>query len=154
MDMFVDMNMPQLNLPNAALKTKLVEGTTQVFDAVRKKYLVLTPEEWVRQHFIHYLYKEKKYPLGLMGVEQMVKYNGMQTRADIVLYAADGKPNVIVECKAPKVKITQDAFNQIAKYNFKLKVDFLVVTNGMQHFCCAMDYENNKITFLEEVPCY
>ena len=146
--------MPQLNLPNAALKTKLVEGTTQVFDAVRKKYLVLTPEEWVRQHFIHYLNKEKNYPLGLMGVEQMVKYNTMQTRADIVLYTADGKPNVIVECKAPKVKITQDAFNQIAKYNFKLKVDFLVVTNGLQHFCCAMDYENNKITFLEAVPAF
>ena len=146
--------MPQLNLPNAALKTKLVEGTTQVFDAVRKKYLVLTPEEWVRQHFIHYLNKEKNYPLGLMGVEQMVKYNTMQTRADIVLYTADGKPNVIVECKSPKVKITQDAFNQIAKYNFKLKVDFLVVTNGLQHFCCAMDYENNKITFLEAVPAF
>ena len=89
-----------------------------------------------------------------MGVEQMVKYNGMQTRADIVLYNADGKPNVIVECKAPRVKITQDAFNQIAKHNFKLKVNFLVVTNGIQHFCCAMDYENNKITFLEEVPAY
>jgi type I site-specific restriction endonuclease len=148
------MNMPQLNLPNAALKTKLVEGTTQVFDAVRKKYLVLTPEEWVRQHFIHYLNKEKNYPLGLMGVEQMLKYNTMQTRADIVLYTADGNPNMIVECKAPSVKITQDAFNQIAKYNFKLQVDFLVVTNGMQHFCCAMDYENNKITFLEEVPAY
>jgi type I site-specific restriction endonuclease len=148
------MNMPQLNLPNAALKTKLVEGTTQVFDAVRKKYLVLTPEEWVRQHFIHYLNKKKNYPLGLMGVEQMLKYNTMQTRADIVLYTADGNPNMIVECKAPSVKITQDAFNQIAKYNFKLQVDFLVVTNGMQHFCCAMDYENNKITFLEEVPAY
>jgi type I site-specific restriction endonuclease len=148
------MNMPQLNLPNVALKTKLVEGTTQVFDAVRKKYLVLTPEEWVRQHFIHYLNKEKNYPLGLMGVEQMVKYNGMQTRADIVLYTADGKPNVIVECKAPNVKITQDSFNQIAKYNFKLKVKYLVVTNGMQHFCCKMDYENNKITFLKEVPAF
>ena len=148
----MDMNMPQLNLPNAVLKTKLVEGTTQVFDAVRKKYLVLTPEEWVRQHFIHYLNLEKKYPLGLMGIEKMVKYNEQSTRADIVLYTAEGKPNMIVECKAPKVKITQDAFNQIAKYNCKLRVDFLVVTNGMQHFCCAMDYENNKITFLEEIP--
>jgi type I site-specific restriction endonuclease len=148
------MNLPQLNLPIAALKTKLVEGTTQVFDQVRKKYLILTPEEWVRQHFIHYLHQEKKYPLGLMGVEKMVKYNGMQTRADIVLYAADGKPNMIVECKAPNVKITQDAFNQIAKYNFKLKVDFLVVTNGMQHFCCALDYKNNKISFMKEVPDY
>ena len=148
------MNLPQLNLPIVALKTKLVEGTTQVFDAVRKKYLVLTPEEWVRQHFIYYLNKEKNYPLGLMGVEQMVKYNGMQTRADIVLYTSEGKPNMIVECKAPNVKITQDAFNQIAKYNFKLKVPFLVVTNGMQHFCCRMDYENNSISFLEEVPAF
>ena len=150
----MDMNMPQLNLPNAVLKTKLVEGTTQVFDAVRKKYLVLTPEEWVRQHFIHYLNSEKKYPLGLMGVEQMVKYNEQSTRADIVLYTNEGKPNMIVECKGPKVKITQDAFNQIAKYNFKLRVDFLVVTNGIQHFCCSMDYESNKITFLEEIPSY
>ena len=148
------MELPKLNLPNAALKTKLVEGTTQVFDAVRKKYLILTPEEWVRQHFIHYLNKEKNYPFGLMGVEKMVKYNSLKTRADIVLYTADGKPNVIVECKAPNVEITQDAFNQIAKYNYKLRVKYLVVTNGLQHFCCEMDYENNKITFLEEIPEY
>ena len=148
------MNLPQLNLPIAVLKTKLVEGTTQVFDQVRKKYLVLTPEEWVRQHFIHYLNQEKNYPLGLMGVEKMVKYNGMQTRADIVLYTTEGKPNMIVECKAPNVKITQDAFNQIAKYNFKLKVKYLVLTNGIQHFCCQMDYETNGIKFLEEIPSY
>ena len=146
------MNLPQLNLPIVVLKTKLVEGTTQVFDQVRKKYLVLTPEEWVRQHFIQYLNKEKNYPLGLMGVEKMVKYNSMQTRADIVLYAVDGKPNMIVECKAPNVKITQDAFNQIARYNFKLQVPLLVVTNGIQHFCCQMDYENNSIKFIEEIP--
>ena len=148
------MNLPQLNLPIAVLKTKLVEGTTQVFDQVRKKYLVLTPEEWVRQHFIHYLNQEKNYPLGLMGVEKMVKYNGMQTRADIVLYTTEGKPNMIVECKAPNVKIMQEAFNQIAKYNFKLKVKYLVLTNGIQHFCCQMDYETNGIKFLEEIPSY
>jgi type I site-specific restriction endonuclease len=148
------MNLPQLNLSIVALKTKLVEGTTQVFDQVRKKYLVLTPEEWVRQHFIHYLNQEKNYPLGLMGVEQMVKYNGMQTRADIVLYTTEGKPNMIVECKAPNVKITQDAFNQIAKYNFKLQVPFLVVTNGMKHYCCRMEYDSNEIKFLEEIPAY
>ena len=148
------MNLPQLNLPIAVLKTKLVEGTTQVFDQVRKKYLVLTPEEWVRQHFIHYLNQEMNYPLGLMGVEKMVKYNGMQTRADIVLYTTEGKPNMIVECKAPNVKITQEAFNQIAKYNFKLKVKYLVLTNGIQHFCCQMDYETNGIKFLEEIPSY
>ena len=148
------MKMPQLNLPKVALKTKSVEGTIQVFDVIRKKYFVLTPEEWVRQHFIHYLNNEKNYPMGLMGVEKMVKYNALKTRADIMLYTTEGKAKMIVECKAPNVKITQDTFNQIAKYNFKLKVPFLVVTNGMQHFCCRMDYENNSISFLEEVPTF
>ena len=100
---------------------------TYIFDVVRKKYLLLTPEEWVRQNFIHYLNKEKKYPLGLMGVEQMVKYNSLKTRADIVMYNTEGKANIIVECKAPDVKITQDTFNQIAKYNSQLKVKYLLV---------------------------
>ena len=131
-----------------------MEEKTHIFDEVRKKYLLLTPEEWVRQNFIHYLNKEKKYPLGLMGVEQMVKYDSLKTRADIVIYNLEGKPNVIVECKAPEVKITQDTFNQIAKYNSQLKVKYLIVTNGMKHFCCQMDYENNKITFLEDLPDY
>ena len=148
------MKMPQLNLPKVALKTKSVEGTIQVFDVIRKKYFVLTPEEWVRQHFIHYLNNEKNYPMGLMGVEKMVKYNALKTRADIVLYTTEGKAKMIVECKAPNVKITQDTFNQIAKYNFKLKVPFLVVTNGMQHFCCRMDYKNNSISFLDDIPIF
>ncbi len=148
------MELPKLNLPNSELKIKLVEETTQVFDEVRKKYFKLTPEEWVRQNFIHYLKKEKRYPFGLMGVEKMVKYNSLKTRADIVIYNREGMPSVIVECKAPNVKITQDAFNQIAKYNYKLRVKYLVVTNGLQYFCCEMDYENNKITFLEEIPEY
>ena len=148
------MKMPHLNLPKVALKTKSVKGTIQVFGQVRKKYFVLTPEEWVRQHFIHYLNKEKNYPMGLMGVEIMIKYNSMQTRADIVLYNKEGKSNMIVECKAPEVKITQDTFNQIAKYNFQLKVDFLVVTNGIKHYCCQMDYEKNEITFLDDIPVF
>ena len=148
------MKMPHLNLPKVALKTKSVEGTIQVFGQVRKKYFVLTPEEWVRQHFIYYLNKEKNYPMGLMKVEKMIKYNSMQTRADIVLYNKEGKSNMIVECKAPEVKITQDTFNQIAKYNFQLKVDFLVVTNGIKHYCCQMDYEKNEITFLDDIPVF
>jgi len=132
-----------------------IEGEkTYIFDLVRKKYLLLTPEEWVRQNFIHYLNKEKKYPLVLMGVEQMVKYNSLKTRADIVMYNTEGKANIIVECKAPDVKITQDTFNQIAKYNSQLKVKYLLVTNGMNHYCCKMDYESNRITFLEEIPSY
>lgn len=141
-------------LPNVALKTKSVEGTIQVFDVIRKKYFVLTSEEWVRQHFIHYLNNEKNYPMGLMGVEKMIKYNALKTRADIVLYTREGKAKMIVECKAPNIKITQDTFNQIAKYNFKLKVEYLVVTNGMQHFCCRMDYENNSISFLDDIPTF
>ena len=127
---------------------------TYIFDLVRKKYLLLTPEEWVRQNFIYYLNKEKKYPLGLMGVEQMVKYNSLKTRADIVMYNTEGKANIIVECKAPDVKITQETFNQIAKYNSQLKVKYLLVTNGINHYCCKMDYESNRITFLEEIPSY
>ena len=133
---------------------KIEDEKTHIFDVVRKKYLLLTPEEWVRQNFIHYLNKEKNYPLGLMGVEKMVKYNNLKTRADIVLYNIEGNPNIIVECKAPNVKITQDTFNQIAKYNSQLKVKYLIVTNGMKHYCCKMDYETNKITFLEEIPIY
>ena len=146
------MDLPKLNLPNVVLKTKLVEATTQVFDVVRKKYFKLTAEEWVRQHFIHYLNKDKNYPFGLMGVEQMIKYNNLKTRADIVLYNIDGIPNMIVECKAPNMNITQDTFDQIARYNFKLRVKYLVVTNGLQHFCCEMDYKKNQILFLKGIP--
>ena len=133
---------------------KIVNETTQIFDEVRKKYLKLTPEEWVRQNFIKYLNKEKKYPMGLMGVEKLMKYNNLKTRADIVLYNTKGVAETIVECKSPNIKITQDTFYQIAKYNFKLKVKFLVITNGMQHFCCKIDYEKNINCFLEEVPAF
>ena len=132
----------------------MVQQKTHIFDVVRKKYLLLTPEEWVRQNFIHYLNKEKKYPLGLMGIEKMVKYNSLKSRADIVLYNTDGNPNIIIECKAPEVKITQDTFYQIAKYNSKLKVQYLIVTNGMKHYCCSMDYDTNAVTFLEEITVY
>ena len=148
------MDFPKLNLPNVVLKTKLVEGTTQVFDVVRKKYFKLTLEEWVRQHFIHYLNQDKNYPLGLMGVEKMIKYNNLKTRADIVIYNINREPSMLVECKAPEIKITQDTFDQIARYNFSLRVKYLVVTNGIQHFCCSMDYEKPTISFLEEIPSY
>ncbi len=146
--------LPILSLPIYKLKLKVIEEKTHIFDVVRKKYLVLTPEEWVRQNFIHYLNQEKKYPLGLMGVEQMVKYNSLKTRADIVLYNKEGNPNIIVECKAPKVKITQDTFYQIAKYNLILKVDYLILTNGVKHYCCKMRYVDNNFVFLKEIPNY
>ena len=146
--------MPKLNLPYADLKIKLVDGVSQVFDKVRKKYFVLTLEEWVRQHFLHFLNQHRQYPLGLMGIEKMVKYNNLRTRADIVIYDRGGNPIMLVECKSPKTKINQDVFLQIAKYNFKLKVKYLVVTNGLEHFCCLMDYKENKIDFLDYIPSF
>lgn len=146
--------MPKLNLPYADLKIKLVDGVSQVFDKVRKKYFVLTLEEWVRQHFLHFLNQHRQYPLGLMGIEKMVKYNNLRTRADIVIYDREGTPIMLVECKSPKIKINQDVFLQIAKYNFKLKVKYLVVTNGLEHFCCLMDYKENKIDFLDYIPSF
>ncbi|MEC7646218.1 MAG: type I restriction enzyme HsdR N-terminal domain-containing protein [Bacteroidota bacterium] len=148
------MDFPKLNLPNIDVKTKLVDGNTQVFDVVRKKYFKLTSEEWVRQHFIHYLNHDRNYPLGLMGVEKMIKYNGLRTRADIVLYDNQGTPNMIVECKAPNLKITQDTFDQVARYNFNLRVKYLVVTNGLKHFCCEMNYKDKKISFLKDIPSF
>ena len=148
------MHFPKLNFPDIVLKTKLVDGIIQVFDVVRKKYFKLTEEEWVRQHLIHYLNQKKKYPFGLMGIEKVLKYNNLRTRADVILYDINGIPNMIVECKAPNVKITQDSFDQIARYNFKLRVKYLVVTNGVQHFCCSMNYDKEDIEFLNEIPCF
>ena len=144
--------LPILNLPIYKLKLKILKEKTHIFDEVRKKYLVLNPEEWVRQNFIHYLNKEKNYPLGLMGVEKMIKYNSLKTRSDIIIYNNDGNPNIIVECKSPNVKINQDTFYQIAKYNSQIKVNYLIVTNGIVHYCCQMYYKDNTITFLNEIP--
>ena len=146
--------LPILNLPSYKLRIKTIKERTRIFDVVRKKYLSLTLEEWVRQNFIHYLHEEKGYPLGLMGVERQVVYNSLNTRADIVIYNTVGNPIMVVECKAPNIKITQDSFYQIAKYNSKLRVDILIVTNGMRHFCCKMDYQENDHLFLSEIPKY
>ena len=148
------MDFPNLNLPLVELKTKLVKGDMQVFDPVRKKYFSLTSEEWVRQNFIFYLNKYKNYPFGLMRVEQMIRYNTLKIRADIVLYNNTGIPTMIIECKSPRVKINQDTFYQIARYNSKLRVKYLVLTNGLQHYCCEMNYDNDDIVFLENIPSY
>jgi len=148
------MKMPKLNLPKAELKTKLVNGTIQVFDKVRKKYFVLTQEEWVRQNLINFLNVDCGYPINLLAVEKMVRYNSMKTRADIVIYNLDGNPFMIVECKSPSIRITQDAFNQIAKYNIGLKVKYLLITNGLKHFCCKMDYDSNSYNFVDKIPVF
>tara|TARA_B100001758_G_C18079246_1_gene437378 strand:+ start:42 stop:488 length:447 start_codon:yes stop_codon:yes gene_type:complete len=148
------MKYPSLNLPNVDLKIKLVNEITQVFCQVRKKYFILTHEEWVRQHFIFYLSKEKRYPLSLMSVEKVIKYNNINTRADIVIYNIDGSVKIIVECKAPTVNITEDVLLQIFKYNAKLQAIFLVLTNGLSHYCCEVDYHNKCTEFIESIPAY
>ena len=146
--------MLKLNLPTYNFKLKSKENKTLIFDIIRKKYMVLTPEEWVRQHFVLFLMEEKKYPTSLIAVEKQLTVNNLKKRSDILVFNADGKPEILVECKAPKIKITQDTFDQIARYNLKLKANFLIVTNGLEHFYCKMDFENETYIFLKEVPDY
>ena len=146
--------MQQLNLPEANLKILQENNKTKVFDIIRKKYVALTPEEYVRQQFIHYLIKEKNYPKGLLAVEKQLKIYDLEKRTDIVLYNTSGKPAVIVECKAPSVNITQKTFDQIARYNMNFKAEYLIVTNGLKHYCCKPNYKNNTYEFLREIPEY
>ncbi|APD05764.1 site-specific DNA-methyltransferase (adenine-specific) [Flavobacteriaceae bacterium UJ101] len=144
----------ELNLPKYEFRTKNTDNQLYIFDSIRKKYYVLTPEEWVRQHFVQFLIHEKQYPKGRMGIEIPVQINGMTKRADILFYNQQGKPELIVECKRPSVAITQDTFDQIARYNMILKAKTLIVTNGLQHYCCEMDHEKMRYYFLENIPSY
>ena len=145
-------NMEQLNLPAINCKTKETQGQTEIFDIVRKKYVLLTPEEWVRQSFIHYLIDIKGFPKSLIAVEHSLKLNKMKKRADIAVFGTKGKALLIVECKADSVKINQKVFDQIARYNMVLKVKYLIVTNGLEHYACQINYEKNSYVFLEEIP--
>lgn len=146
--------MVNLNLPNYSFKIKNRENKLYIFDIIRKKNVVLTPEEWVRQHFIHYLIEEKNYPKSLVSVEKQLKFNNLVRRTDILIFNNLGLPLIIVECKAPNVKISQEAFDQIARYNLKLQAKYLIVTNGLQHFYCNMDHQKMKYNFLKEIPKY
>lgn len=146
--------MRALNLPSYSFKLKESSGKVQILDELRKKYVVLTPEEWVRQHIVQYLIQEKKYPSSLIAIEIGLKYNQLQKRADVLVYDRQGAPCLLVECKAPEVKITQDVFHQIAVYNMSFKVKYLLVTNGMDHFICEMDYTTNSYQFLKEIPVF
>ncbi len=146
--------MQELNFPSYPLKIKIIEGKKQVFDPIRKKFLILTPEEWVRQHLIQFLVNDNGYPAGLLAIESMVKYNSMNRRSDLVAYNRKGIPVLLAECKAPSVKIKQEAFDQIARYNVSLGVKYLIVTNGLTHFACYIDRANKKIDFLDNLPRY
>ncbi len=146
--------MQQLNFPSYSFRFKNSENKVSIFDAVRKKFIILTPEEWVRQHVVQFLTLEKKYPLALINVEKILKVNGLRKRYDIVVYNTDGTIFLLIECKAPEVTISQTTFDQIAQYNMTLNSNYLMVTNGLNHYFCQMDFENQKYQFLAELPYY
>ena len=146
--------MQQLNFPSYSFRFKNSENKVSIFDEIRKKFIILTPEEWVRQHVVWILLEEKKYPKSLINVEKVLKVNGLRKRYDIVVFNPDGSIFVLVECKAPEIKTAQATFDQIARYNMTLKAQFLMVTNGLNHYFCQMDFENEKYEFLRELPDY
>ncbi|MBP4137206.1 type I restriction enzyme HsdR N-terminal domain-containing protein [Flavobacterium geliluteum] len=146
--------MQQLNFPSYSFRFKNSENKVSIFDEIRKKFIILTPEEWVRQHVVHFLMNEKKYPKSLINVEKVLKVNGLRKRYDVVVFDTDGTIHILVECKAPEVKISQATFDQIARYNMTMQARFLNVTNGLQHFFCKMDFENEKYDFLRDLPNY
>lgn len=142
------------NLPPHQLKLRYENSRKEIFDIIRKRWLVLTPEEEVRQRFLHYMIDHKFYSPGLLAVEYSLKVNNLKRRADIIAFNSFGHPVLMVECKAPSVKINQKVFDQIARYNLSMRVDYLVVTNGLEHFCCQMDFEKQRYYFLEDIPDY
>lgn len=146
--------MQNLNFPTYSFRLKNSENKTHIFDVVRKKFVVLQPEEWVRQHCIQYLIQEKNYPISLINVEKVVLINGLKKRYDIAVFDSNGSLVLVVECKAPKVKISQTTFDQIARYNLTLKAHYLMVTNGLNHYFCTMNYNNESFEFLKTLPDY
>lgn len=145
-----------LNLPPGQLKfSHNAEGQVTVFDPLRHKFVVLTPEEWVRQHFVNHLITDLGYPQSLIANEVGVKLNGLQRRCDtVVWHSSTGKPLMIVEYKAPSVNITQRVFDQIVRYNMVLRAPYLIVSNGLEHYCSRVDCENGTYSFLREIPRY
>ena len=144
----------EINLPPYEIKLREQNGRRQIFDFLRRRYVSLTPEEWVRQHFVHFLIEQKGYPKGLLANEVEQKIGDKKLRCDTLLYNKELRPRMIIEYKPPEIAITQRVFNQITVYNFLLHVDYLIVSNGRQHYCCRMDYEKGEYTFLQDIPHY
>ena len=146
--------METLNLPTYEFRTTERNGTRTIYDPVRQTYVRLTPEEWVRQHFVQYLIQELDVPAGLVAVEASFRYQGQPRRADAIVHDRQGDPLLVVECKAPRVSIDQDAFDQCAQYNLVLKAPYLTVTNGQTHYACPIDFDAQNYTFLDDLPPY
>ena len=143
--------MLQLNFPNYTFKIKNIENADYIFDEIRKKYIKLTKEEWVRQNCVNFLVKEKKFSQVLINVEKTLKINNLSKRYDIVVYNSDGSIKLLVECKSPEIKITQKTFDQIAIYNMNLKAELLMLTNGINHYYCKIDYNNQCYKFINDI---
>ena len=139
-------------MPEYDFRIKTGNGKQLIFDRIRKKFVALTPEEWVRQNFVEFLKQEKHFPESLMAVEKQIMVNNNPRRFDLLVYSRKGQPHLIAEFKAPKVKITQETFDQVVRYNMALRVERVVVSNGMQHFACEIDYSTNSYSFLKEIP--
>ena len=144
----------EINLPPYEIKLREQAGKREIFDFLRRRYVALTPEEWVRQHFVHFLVEHKGYPKGLLSNELELRIGPKRLRCDTVLYNNVLQPRMIIEYKAPDVSITQRVFDQITVYNMLLHVDYLVVSNGLLHYCCRMDYEHHSYEFLSDIPAY
>ncbi|MDR1555601.1 MAG: type I restriction enzyme HsdR N-terminal domain-containing protein [Tannerellaceae bacterium] len=143
-----------LNLPAFDIKVREKDGRRLIFDPLRRRYVALTPEEWVRQHFVNYLITEKHYPEDLLGNEISLRYHAVIRRCDTIVYNRFLAPLMIIEYKSPYVAVKRAVFDQISRYNASLRVRFLTVSNGIQHFCCRIDYETQTYTFLESLPAY
>jgi virulence-associated protein VagC len=144
----------QLNLPQYSFRITGKEGNEMILDPLRRRYVKLTPEEWVRQNFIQYLIHEGKYPAGLLGIEVMFRFNKLKRRVDILVHDRSGQPIMIVECKSTDIEIDEDVFEQIATYNLKFKVPYLIVTNGIHHYACKMNHQEMKFEYLLVIPLY
>ena len=144
--------MQRLNFPVYDFRFKNSENKVYIFDAIRKKFVVLQPEEWVRQNVVQFLIDEKKYPRSLINVEKQMTINNIKKRYDIVVFDSSGNITLLVECKSPQIPITQTTFDQIARYNMQLKAKYLMVTNGLDHFYCKMDYDLENYMFLKHIP--
>lgn len=144
----------EINLPPYDSRVRYRDGKREIFDFLRRRYVALTPEEWVRQHFVHYLVGHRGYPKGLLANEVELRVGEKRLRCDSVLYDKELHPRMIIEYKAPDVNITQAVFNQITVYNMLLHVDYLVVSNGRQHYCCRMLYDSRSYEFLQDIPAY
>ena len=144
----------ELNLPSFDIRLQRDDEGVKIFDRLRKKFIILTPEEWVRQHFVNYLINHKGFPESLMANEIGITLNGTRRRCDTVVFDKHGSPMVIVEYKASSIVISQSTFDQIVRYNMVLHARYLIVSNGMNHYCCRIDYDNISYDFLKEVPDY